>query len=84
VEGAGSPAETNLRARDIANMGFARRAGVPVCLIGDIEKGGVIASIVGTRTVIYRKDAAMIRAFLVNKFRGDPSLFEDGVREIER
>lgn len=84
VEGAGSPAETNLRARDIANMGFARRAGVPVCLIGDIEKGGVIASLVGTRTVIDRKDAAMIRAFLVNKFRGDPSLFEDGVREIER
>lgn len=83
VEGAGSPAEINLRARDIANMGFARRAGVPVCLVGDIEKGGVIASLVGTRNVIDRKDAAMIRAFLVNKFRGDLSLFDDGVAEIE-
>ncbi|MEM6586402.1 MAG: cobyric acid synthase, partial [Pseudomonadota bacterium] len=83
VEGAGSPAEINLRARDIANMGFARRAGVPVCLIGDIERGGVIASIVGTKTVITPEDAAMIGGFLVNKFRGDPRLFDDGVIEIE-
>ncbi|MEM8634985.1 MAG: cobyric acid synthase [Pseudomonadota bacterium] len=84
VEGAGSPAEINLRARDIANMGFARRAGVPVCLIGDIEKGGVIASLVGTKAVIDPKDAAMIGGFLVNKFRGDPRLFDAGVTEIER
>ena len=83
VEGAGSPAEINLRTRDIANMGFARRAGVPVCLVGDIEKGGVIASIVGTKTVIDPHDAAMICGFLVNKFRGDPTLFDEGVREIE-
>ncbi len=83
VEGAGSPAEINLRARDIANMGFARRAGVPVCLIGDIEKGGVIASLVGTKVVIDAEDAAMIGGFLVNKFRGDPRLFDDGVTEIE-
>ena len=83
VEGAGSPAEINLRDRDIANMGFARRAGVPVCLVGDIEKGGVIASLVGTRSVLDKKDAAMIRAFLVNKFRGDPALFDSGVSEIE-
>ncbi|MEL6686114.1 MAG: cobyric acid synthase [Pseudomonadota bacterium] len=83
VEGAGSPAEINLRARDIANMGFARRAGVPVCLIGDIERGGVIASLVGTKTVIDPDDAAMIGGFLVNKFRGDPCLFDDGVIEIE-
>lgn len=83
VEGAGSPAETNLRARDIANMGFARRAGVPVCLIGDIEKGGVIASLVGTKAVIDQEDAAMIGGFVVNKFRGDPRLFDDGVSEIE-
>ena len=80
VEGAGSPAETNLRARDIANMGFARAAGVPVCLIGDIDRGGVIAALVGTKTVIEAADAAMIRAFLINKFRGDPSLFEDGLK----
>jgi len=84
VEGAGSPAEINLRAGDIANMGFARAAGVPVVLVGDIDRGGVIASIVGTRAVIEPEDAAMIRAFLINKFRGDPHLFDDGFAEIER
>ncbi|MEI4506103.1 cobyric acid synthase [Sphingopyxis sp. CCNWLW253] len=84
VEGAGSPAEINLRAGDIANMGFARAANVPVVLIGDIDRGGVIASLVGTRAVIDAEDAAMIRGFLINKFRGDPALFEDGYREIER
>jgi adenosylcobyric acid synthase len=84
VEGAGSPAEINLRAGDIANMGFARAADVPVILIGDIDRGGVIASIVGTHAVIDPEDAAMIRGFLINKFRGDPALFEDGYREIER
>ncbi|MEM1140477.1 MAG: cobyric acid synthase, partial [Pseudomonadota bacterium] len=83
VEGAGSPAEINLRARDIANMGFARQAKVPVCLIGDIEKGGVIASLVGTKAVIDPDDAALIGGFLVNKFRGDPRLFDAGVTEIE-
>ncbi len=84
AEGAGSPAETNLRARDIANMGFARRAGVPVCLLGDIDRGGVIAAIVGTRAVLEREDAALITGFAINKFRGDPALFDDGLREIER
>jgi adenosylcobyric acid synthase len=83
VEGAGSPAEINLRAGDIANMGFARAAGVPVVLVGDIDRGGVIAAIVGTRAVIEPEDAAMIRGFLINKFRGDPVLFEDGYRAIE-
>jgi adenosylcobyric acid synthase len=84
VEGAGSPAEINLRAGDIANMGFARAANVPVILIGDIDRGGVIASVVGTRAVIDPEDAAMIRGFLINKFRGDPALFDDGYREIEK
>ncbi len=84
VEGAGSPAEINLRAGDIANMGFACAANVPVVLIGDIDRGGVIASLVGTRAVIDPDDAAMIRGFLINKFRGDPALFEDGYREIEK
>lgn len=84
VEGAGSPAEVNLRDRDIANMGFARRADVPVCLIGDIDKGGVIASLVGTQNVISSEDAALIKGFVINKFRGDPQLFEDGVDFIER
>jgi len=83
VEGAGSPAEINLRAGDIANMGFARAAKVPVVLAGDVDRGGVIAAIVGTRAVIAPDDAAMIRGFLINKFRGDPTLFEDGYRRIK-
>ncbi len=78
VEGAGSPAEINLRFRDSANMGFARAADVPVVLAGDIDRGGVIAQIVGTQAVLAPKDAAMIRGFLINRFRGDPSLFADG------
>lgn len=83
VEGAGSPAEVNLRANDIANMGFARAAGVPVVLAGDIDRGGVIAQLVGTRAVLEAADASMIEGFLINKFRGDPALFEDGYRQIE-
>lgn len=82
VEGAGSPAEINLRANDIANMGFACKFGVPVVLIGDIDRGGVIASVVGTHTVLDDADRAMIRGFVVNKFRGDISLFDGGLREI--
>ena len=82
VEGAGSPAEINLRSGDIANMGFARAAGVPVVLIGDIDRGGVIAALAGTRAVLDPADAAMIRGFVINKFRGDPALFEDGYRAI--
>ena len=83
VEGAGSPAEINLRAGDIANMGFARVADVPVLLVGDIDRGGVIAALVGTRAVLDPADAAMIRGFVINKFRGDPALFEDGYHRIE-
>jgi adenosylcobyric acid synthase len=83
VEGAGSPAEVNLRAGDLANMGFARAADVPVVLAGDIDRGGVIAQIVGTQAVIDPHDAAMVAGFLVNKFRGDPRLFDDGYRLIE-
>jgi adenosylcobyric acid synthase len=82
VEGAGSPAEVNLRANDIANMGFARRADVPVVLIGDIERGGVIAQMVGIKAVIDPDDAAVIAGFIINKFRGDPTLFDDGYRTI--
>ena len=83
VEGAGSPAEVNLRRGDIANMGFARAADVPVILAGDIDRGGVIAQVVGTQAVLDPEDAAMVAGFLVNKFRGDPSLFDDGYRLIE-
>jgi adenosylcobyric acid synthase len=82
VEGAGSAAEINLRANDIANMGFARAADVPVVLIGDIDRGGVIASLVGTKAVIEPDDAALVRGFLVNKFRGDPALFASGMEAI--
>ncbi len=83
VEGAGSPAEINLRQGDIANMGFAQTADVPVILIGDIDRGGVIAQIVGTSAVLAPQDCARIRGFLVNKFRGDPALFTDGMAAIE-
>ncbi|MEO6013553.1 MAG: cobyric acid synthase [Devosia sp.] len=78
VEGAGSASEVNLRHGDIANFGFAQAAGVPVVLIGDIDRGGVIASLIGTLGVIDPKDAVLVRATLVNKFRGDPALFDDG------
>ena len=84
VEGAGSPSETNLRNGDIANMGFATAAGVPVVIVGDIDRGGVIASLVGTQHVIAADDAALIVGFIVNKFRGDPSLFTDGMATIAR
>ncbi len=84
VEGAGSPAEVNLRANDIANMGFARKAHVPAILVGDIDRGGVIAQMIGTRRVLDSDDAAMICGFIINRFRGDPSLFDDGYRLIER
>ena len=82
VEGAGSAAEVNLRANDIANMGFARAADVPVILIGDIDRGGVIAQLVGTQAVLDPDDAAMVTGFLINKFRGDPTLFGPGLRFI--
>jgi adenosylcobyric acid synthase len=82
VEGAGSASEVNLRKNDIANMGFARAAGVPVVLVGDIDRGGVIASLIGTKAVLDADDAAMIRGFIVNKFRGDPTLFADGLARI--
>ena len=83
VEGAGSPAEVNLRRDDIANMGFAHAADVPVLLIGDIDRGGVIAQLVGTNVILEPSDRNMIFGFAVNKFRGDPSLFEQGYRIIE-
>ncbi len=84
VEGAGSPAETNLRRGDIANMGFARAAGVPVVLAGDIDRGGVIAQIVGTHAVLDPEDEAMIAGFLINKFRGDVALFDAGYADIAK
>ena len=84
VEGAGSAAEVNLRANDIANMGFARAADAPVVLIGNIDRGGVIASLVGTKAVLAPEDAALVRGFIVNKFRGDAALFAAGMERIAR
>jgi len=82
VEGAGSPAETNLRKNDIANMGFAQAVGLPVVLVGDINRGHVIASLVGAHAVLDAADRALIRGFIVNKFRGNPQLFDEGVQRI--
>ena len=82
VEGAGSPAEINLRRGDIANMGFALAADVPVVLVGDIDRGHVIAALVGAKAVLDEADGGAIKGFIINKFRGDPKLFDEGRREI--
>ena len=79
IEGAGSASEINLREGDIANMGFARAANCPVVIVADIDRGGVFAQVFGTKAALRRDDAGMVVGFIVNKFRGDASLFEGGM-----
>ncbi len=83
VEGAGSPGEINLRDGDLANMGFAEAADLPAILIGDIHRGGVIASIAGTFDILPKNDRDRLKAFLINKFHGDPELFSEGRTFLE-
>ena len=83
-EGAGSPAEINLRATDIANMGLARAADLPILVVGDIDRGGVLAHLFGTLAVLEPADQALVAGFVVNKFRGDPALLEPGLAQLER
>ena len=83
-EGAGSPAEINLRATDLANMGLARSANLPVLVVGDIDRGGVLAHLFGTVAVLEPEDQALIAGFVVNKFRGDPALLTPGLRQLAR
>jgi adenosylcobyric acid synthase len=84
VEGAGSPAEVNLRAGDIANMGFAEAVDLPVVLVGDIERGGVLAQICGTHLLLAEAERRRLKGVVVNKFRGDPALFAGGIEAIRR
>lgn len=81
-EGAGSPAEINLRATDLANMGLARAADLPVIVVGDIDRGGLLAHLHGTVAVLGPEDQALIAGFVVNKFRGDPALLEPGLHQL--
>lgn len=81
-EGAGSPAEINLRATDLANMGLARAADLPVILVGDIDRGGLLAHLFGTVAVLEPDDQALIAGFVVNKFRGDAALLQPGLRQL--
>ena len=84
IEGAGSPAEPNLMRRDLANMRVARLAGAPVLLVGDIDRGGVFASLVGTMALLPRADRRRVRGFVINKFRGDPTLLAPALRDLVR
>jgi adenosylcobyric acid synthase len=83
IEGAGSIAELNLRATDLVNLGLATRMDIPVLLVADIDRGGVFASVAGTFALLEQEERALVRSFAINRFRGDPSLFESGVEILE-
>ena len=84
VEGAGSPAEVNLRDRDIANMGFAEAADIPVIIVGDIDRGGVLAHLTGTLALLAPSEQARVQGFVINRFRGDIGLLEPGLAWLEQ
>jgi len=84
IEGAGSPAEVNLRQNDIANLGFAEQANVPVVIVADIDRGGVFAQLIGTMSLLSASEQSRVIGFIINKFRGDISLLENGVVWLER
>jgi adenosylcobyric acid synthase len=83
IEGSGSPAEINLRESDIANMATAEMANAPVILVGDIERGGVFAGLYGTFSLLEERHQKLVKAFLINRFRGDPSILGSGITKLE-